>query len=198
LDTQEKEGRVFRFIVLIPHQDAILPFAQYRRELFAAGFHGAYSFPLSSPLAEVLKPLCKEELKELARNIREKTKEDGKIQSGLTAEAIFSEATSFFGPQINLASGLSLFPPSAKTKILRCFGEPILCAALIDSKSPSGEANPILPKPPTVSFRAASVANLVIRPLFPPATPDFSFEWKIGPGIWLPKFCHKPHEQNKK
>jgi len=40
---------------------------------------------------------------------------------------------------------------------------------------------------PALSFRAAAVANLAIRPLAG-GEAGFSFEWKIGPPEWLPGY----------
>ena len=182
------------YIIIVPHRDSLKPFEEYRARLFTAGFQGAWSFPTAAPLASVSRPLNREELKELGRNIRELTnKTDGKIHcsgSVLTErrrprtearEHGNKKDISFFGVPLNLLVEEAIFPKSARAKILDIFSPPVLCAALVGSgeKPPSEEG-------PALSFRAAFLANLAIRPLESGAA-DYSFEWKIGPPVWLPK-----------
>ena len=220
MDTQKREKH--RFIILIPHRDICKPFGEYRQKLFAEGFSGAYSFPMAAPLAEVSRPFSRAELKELAGNIRKCTeKNDGKIRCSGTAlimgnrewgignghhcsqhERIDKVYFSFFGSPLDLPINESLFPQSAGDKNLRTYVPyvpllpPVLCAALV-----SPEINPARFSPgeqcreeaPAFSFRAASLANLVIRPLAG-GDPRYSFEWKIGPPVWLPKY-NKEHFQ---
>ena len=88
----------------------------------------------------------------------------------------------FYGVPLNLPIEETLFPQTARKKILGIFSPPVLCAALLapDEKPPSEEG-------PVISFRAASLANLAMRPLESGAV-AYSFEWKIGPPVWLPKY----------
>ena len=206
---------IYRLIVLVPHRDSLIPFDKYRARLFAAGFPGAFSFPMAAPLASVSRSFSMDELKELGRNIRLLTVEnDGKInctgsagiklsikkkpQSNTEEERRpLTEATptcwrehqdekeqnlSFFGPLLTLTIEESLFSPSARAKIIDILSPPVLCAALVcpNEIPPSDEG-------PALSFRAASIANLAIRPLESGAA-GYSFEWRIGPLIWLPKY----------
>ena len=92
------------------------------------------------------------------------------------------EDISFFGPQLNFHIEESLFPQMARVKIINIISPPVLCAALLapEEMPPSEEG-------PGISFRAASLANLAIRPLESGAA-NYSFEWRIGPLIWLPKY----------
>jgi hypothetical protein len=192
LDTRQRKKEVYHFIIIVPHRDSLKPLEEYRTKLFTAGFFGAWSFPTAAPLASVSLPLDREELKELARNIRELTKKtDGKIHSTGNACVKFTmegteeeeqEYSSFYGSGLSLPIEESLFPLTAKAKILKTFSPPVLCAALIGSgeRPPSEEG-------PALSFRAASLANLAIRPLESGAA-GYSFEWKIGTPVWLPKY----------
>ena len=190
MDTQQRKKEIYRFIVLVPHRDSLGLFEEYRARLFAAGFPGAWSFPMAAPLASVSRFFSGDELEELARNIRELTKEtDGKIFCSGSACAKFTtedtekkEDFSFFGVPLNLLVEEAIFPETARTKILSIFSPPVLCAALLAPKErpPSEEGPPL-------SFRAASIANLVIRPLESGAA-AYSFEWKMRPLIWLPKY----------
>ena len=199
MDTRHRKKDVYHFIIIVPHRDSLKPFEEYRARLFAAGFPGAWSFPTAAPLASVSRPLDREELKGLARNIRLLTTgNDGKIlcegnvSSKFTTEEErrrpLAEAQrredrkdiSFFGPALSLTIEESLFSISARAKIIDILSPTILCAALVGSseKPPSEEG-------PTFTFRAASLANLAIRPLEAGAAP-YSFEWKLGPLVWLP------------
>ena len=205
MDTQQRKKEVYRFIVLVPHRDSLRPLEEYRASLFAAGFFGAWSFPVTAPLASVSRFFSVDELKELGRNIRELTKKTGgKIQSEGSAVSKLTteeerrpltspgvplgaaqghgdrEDFSFFGPRLNFFMEESLFPLTARARILSILSPPVVCAALVDSKSPPPQEGPAL------SFRAASLTNLAIRPLESGAA-GYSFEWKMGPLIWLPK-----------
>jgi hypothetical protein len=209
VDTQEALKGSFRFIILIPHRDALVSFEEYKRKLFSIGYDGAYSFPLTSPLAAVSRPFNRNELRELAMNIRVVTNEkDGKILSlgaavtNYCTTPLHNESSrlpsgkfTFFGPGLNVSIEENLFPQTAKTKILHIFSPPVLCATLLGS-----DEKPHSEEMPPLSFRAASLANLAIRPLdyganlhrdasrrkFPSAT-GYSFEWRIGATVWLPR-----------
>ena len=204
MDTPESKKRLLRFIILIPHRDALGPFEEYRKKLFSIGYCGAYSFPSAAPLAAVSRPFSREELKDLGRNIRNFTKEsDGKIMS---AECAFVQYPRdgkphflFFGPALSLQIKEDTFTETVRAKILHAFYEPVLCAALTDSaENPVSKENQIAKEAPALSFRAASVANLAIRPLDCGANratnstaANYSLEWKIGPPVWLPKYKGK-------
>jgi hypothetical protein len=181
LDTQQRVNGACRFIVLVPHRDPLRLLEEYRARLFAAGFPGAYSFPMAAPLASVSRFFSVDELKGLARNIRGLT--SGKFTTegtGFYAEG--EQGLPFFGPRLNIYIEESLFPPTARAKILGVFSPPVLCAALLAPKErPPSEEGPV------ISFRAASLANLAIRPLENGAA-GYSFEWKMGPLVWLPKY----------
>ena len=206
MDTRKKTNETARFIILIPHRDSLIQLVKYRERLFSLGFCGAWSFPLAAPLAMVSRPFSNGELKELARNIRSLTKEnDGKIHSGSTAIANCSGKTiinddkegnvymkkeiehlSFFGPLLNLAVEEAIFPETAKSRVLSLF-QPLLCVSLVEQGKTQNNAGDA----PALSFRAASLANLAIRPIRgtePLSTeqPDYSFEWEMNPPVWLP------------
>ena len=195
METQHRARGIKRFIILIPHRDALKPLDDYRSRLFAAGFCGAFSFPAAAPLAMVSMPFDREELKGLSGNIRKlSAAANGKIRSAGTAFA-----GTFFGPALYLSADegefRALFPETAKDKLVRVFFPPVVCASIVESgllsdgTSRSG-GNPILNEAPELSFRAAALANLAIRPLAG-GEADYSFEWKIGPAVWLPKYMKK-------
>ena len=175
------------FIVLIPHRDQAAIINRYRENLFAAGFPGAYSFPAAAPLAVIHKSFSRDELKELARNLRNLTlATDGKIQGKDTGIIHYSNFT-FLGINTGLTIGEDLFPKTAITKIKEIIPESVICTALLDKSIKTNNEGKVLTDTPLVSFRAASVANLAIRPLGS-GEKEYSFEWKIGPPAWLPGF----------
>jgi len=200
LDTQKRTKDRGHFIILIPHRDSLKPLEEYRRRLFTAGFCGAYSFPMVAPLARVSRPFSREELKELARNIRKLPPQgsegaksaDEKIKSAGTGLAAFPGNLTFFGPLLDLPLKESLFPQTSKDKILHVLSSPVLCAAIVSSHMNAGGETQIPEEAPALSFRAASLANLAIRPLAA-GDSDYSFEWRIGPPAWLPK--HKGNNE---
>ena len=198
MDTSGSPNNTSRFIILLPHRDAGRILDEYRNKLFCAGFFGAYSLPPAAFLAEILQPFSRRELRELAVNIRGLTqKNDGIIRTfGVTIHSfpsgIFTER-SFLGlpltPPPDEEEFRSAFPKEAGRKIIRFIFPAAVCAALensaeIPKKIPNSE------EAPSLSFRAASLANLAIRP-FPSAEKGYSFEWKIGYPVWLP--AHKGH-----
>ena len=184
MDTQKKTREIYRFIILIPHRDSLKPLEEYRRRLFAAGIPGAHSFPMAAPLVSVSRPFSREELKALSRNIRKQTEgNDGKILGTGSALAEFGKF-SFFGPRLSITIEESTFPETARSKILCTLTPPVLCAALVHSNE-----NLVFEEAPALSFRAASLANLTIRPLAV-GEPDYSFEWKTSPPVWLPKYLN--------
>jgi hypothetical protein len=187
-----------RFVILIPHRDPGGIIDAYRKKLFAAGYSGAYSFPVAAPLASVCRPFTRDELKELARNIRSLIQEKGgkflSSGTGLVHCPSISNITvnkgkkdeiqriySFLGVLLGFPLKESLFPRTARDKILQIISVPVLCAAAL---GPAPDL--VYMDAPDLSFRAASLANLAIRPLGS-GEQDYSFEWKIGPQVWLPK-----------
>jgi len=184
-------AKLIRFIILIPGRDTEKLLDEYRAELFARGFHGAYSFPPAAPLAEVSRPFSRDELKELATSIRKHTMaHDGKITSAESCTSGGFGKLSFFGLRLDLFADHTvieeLLSEMAKGKISQTFFPTVLCAALTDS----AEEDPHAEKCPTLSFRAAAIANITIRSLSDStgeALP-FSFEWETGPLVWLPAY----------
>ena len=177
----------FRFIILIPGMDTQKLLNEYQEALFAKGSCGALSFPPVAPLAELSQPFNRDELKELAGNIRKISMvHDGKISgAGNGVNAGFG-GYSFFGPRLDLPAIDGLLSKTARGKIVRSLFPPVLCAALIRS----GE-NQLPKEGPALSFRAAALANLAIRSLpgeDKEEAPAFSFEWKMGDPIWLPAY----------
>jgi hypothetical protein len=168
--------------VLVPHRDVRLPLREWSGALFAAGLCGAWSFPWVSPLALAAKPFSSDELKILAGNMRNLAESSGgKFISGNAAPVLLDKNISVFGPALNMALPGLFFPPRLAAKIKSRFSPLALGAALLHGEEPP----PALPPP--LSFRAAALANMVIRPLASGNAEDrYSFEWKIGPLRWLP------------
>ena len=167
------------FIVLIPHRDALRPLVEMKTELFQRGIYGAHSLPVMAPLARVSKALSRDELQELGRNLRNLTMErKGVIRCGAKALAAFSGELFFFGPALDIQIDEAI-PERLRGKLIHTLTPAVLCTALVRS----GENIDSL-ESPALSFRAAALANLSIRPL---AGDEPSFEWKKGPPVWLTK-----------
>ena len=187
------------FAVLVPHRDCLPVLEAYRRNLFAAGLDGAFSFPAAAPLALLKRPLNSAELKAAAAELRNHLG-DKKIVSAEQNECngwTFAESAvmvCFFGAVLDLP--LPAFPPDA---VLYTWEKPILAPALIasdDSLKPPVAASKADAE---LSFRAAALANLALQ-MVPNAEDytkahktesfekDFSFTWNLGPLHWLPRY----------
>ena len=197
LKTHEKirSGKTARFLVLLPHRDSRNLLENYRQKLFAFGFAGAYSFPPAAPLALLSRSLDRNELKQIAREIRKITlTRNGKITAGNSDTVHFPaggpfENAAFFGPVLDLQPPESI-PGIDNEKTLYVLPKAVLCAAVTDPANSSAFSNTACLNPPDLtpfSFRAAIITNLVIRPLENGAAP-FSFEWRLGPECWLPAY----------
>ena len=172
-----------KFIVLLPHRDSRQLLENFRQKLFVAGFNGAYAFPSAAPLARVSQAYNGEELKALAQGLRRLSLlKDGKFTaSQLSCFQAGIEGAAFFGPLLDL-SPLDIIQNNDKAFFT--FPRTLLCAALL---SPGDEELQVqAPAFQPFSFRAAMVSNLAIRPLKRGAA-SYSFEWRLGPGCWLPK-----------
>jgi hypothetical protein len=191
LNTKRKRHEPLRFIILIPHRDGSRILEEYRRELFASGLAGAFSFPAAAPLALVSRPFSGEELKALAAGMRElslRNGGDGKFRStGAGTAASPVGGFRFFGPLIEpWDPGL---PSLGGSKVICRFPALRLCAALLGPKDEPAPAGL------TLSFRAAMIANMAIRPL-DQGEGEYSFAWKTSLPVWLPAY-KKPKNQGE-
>jgi hypothetical protein len=175
------------------------PLRALSRSLFAAGVHGAWSFPQAAPLALVTRPLTPAALQSLAVSLRSETLRapDGKITLGPPALVSCPGFPGFFGPVLDLPP-----PPLPYPGLRYSFPRLVLCTGLV---APGDEAVPgtIRDIPPVnpAFFRAAMVANLTIKPLVPDPSERFaypaenySFIWRTGKPRWLPS----PRRANSK
>ncbi|MDR0524713.1 MAG: hypothetical protein LBG90_02440 [Spirochaetaceae bacterium] len=173
-------SKPIRFVALIPHRDALFGIEAYKRQLFEAGVIGAYSFPAVAPLGAFSRPLSLEELKTLAVFLREASRNKDKPGTFIPGEprvlryASGTTVLRLFGPEL-AGPAISLDAPGV------WFPSTVLGAGLL----PDFAEN--LPPPPPCFFRAAMLANMVLRPLKSGAE-GYSFEWKFGAKVWLPKF----------
>jgi len=180
-----------RLLVLVPHRDARREFHAYSSSLFAAGLPGAWSFPWVAPLAALARPLAGAELKTLARSLRERIKLCGGTftagqpeAAALPAGADSGEAPSVLGPGLNIELPGSFFEACGDALLSRI--SPLVVGAALIQASDRNAACGSQP-PPRVSFRAAALANMSLRPLPGCGWDGYSFEWSIGALHWLPK-----------
>lgn len=172
---------LYRFIAFFPHQDALLPLQNLRRQVTAVGFAGAYSFPICAPIAAVdtAQPLAT--LRQHAQKLENSGK---KPRFCLTAPQPFD-----FGSLAPDCNGLvALSCPLAIT------GDPGLSILpLIIGLAPNAAeenffteigmgAQEIFP----LRFNAGYVANLQVS-VGKPKEAFFIAQWRIGKPLWLSK-----------
>ena len=195
-----------RLLVLVPHRDARLPLRTWSASLFAAGLHGAWSFPWAAPLAVLGRHLSAEELKRLARALREHiaqnggkflcgrpdfsniSRKGGKAQSFLRTS---EQGLSVFGPSLQIDLPDNFFAGIDDAALSRISPLVIGCG-LIGNEGISNEelvmrsSNYSFLTSHCSFFSAAALANMSFRALRDGHN-DYSYEWKIGALYWLPK-----------
>lgn len=185
---------ILRFLILVPHRDTVKILRDYRRLLFRAGFPGAFSFPTAAPLALLSRPCTGEELKGIARTLRQSSLaggREGKIQGGPPELIPFPDVPgggvlsgfSFFGPGLNLP-----VPELSLPGLVYPFPALVLTTSLVGKGGHPLIRESVPPIRP-FSFGAAAAANMVIRPLDGQGDSGgdaYSMEWKIGRLSWLP------------
>ncbi|MCL1927300.1 MAG: hypothetical protein FWG07_00715 [Treponema sp.] len=176
------------FVVLVPHRDCLPALEAYRRNMFAAGFDGAFSFPAAAPLALLKRPLDAMELKTAAVELR-KNLGNKRFNTGYSECSAWNTTINelrFFGLTLELPQ--PAFPPDA---IVKVWEKPILAPAII---VPDGIASTMHSSSfnSGLSFRAAALANLALQPVGSAEASsfekDFSFTWKLGSLYWLPRY----------
>ena len=174
-----------RLLVLVPHRDARRPLRGWSGSLHAAGLAGAWSFPWVAPLAALGRSPSRGELGLLARALRGSLG-PGKITAGPAALAPLPLGAEggpalAFGPALGAGLTGGLFEPAGLPPMRRV-SPAVLGAAILRGPPPEG-----LPPPPEVSFRAAALAEMILRPIRRPGeSGGLSFEWEIGEPRWLP------------
>lgn len=182
---KSSDNSIIRLLVLVPHRDSRRVLRAYGGKLFHSGVFGARSFPPVAPLAVVSQSLSRETLLKLAKSLRNRVnhmnREGAFATQGWTTVSIPS-----FPPLggLNLALPPLEFEPSLD---IRPLIPSILGLTILGSTDTEHHSERFflekLEKP--LSFRAAALANFLIRPL-PYGARDFSFEWEIGKLAWLP------------
>jgi hypothetical protein len=115
---------------------------------------------------------------------------DGKFHSTGTRviQSPHIEGFGFFGLRLDFshpveeAENIPLF----SKKVIYQFNTLCLCSALVSPKDEPYFSDKTVP-PPGISFRAASIANLAMKPLSTGEAP-YSQEWKISAPVWLPSY----------
>jgi hypothetical protein len=168
-----------RFAALVPHRDAVSVLERYRRELFARGLYGAFSFPALVPLAPLAAPPEDGGLKAAAASFRHKLGNAHITSGSWLPFALPGFPFSLYGPVFTLPgireTARGILPPA--------FPVTALAAAVLgpeDSALISG-----LPPPPDISFRAAALTVVELGPCEYGAEP-YSLSWNTGRLFWLP------------
>ncbi|MDR2445977.1 MAG: hypothetical protein LBD58_01595 [Treponema sp.] len=185
------------FLALMPHRDCGKGVTTVKHSLLSLDFYGAFSFPVASPLAVLSHALTKDELKRIAVQLRENTFAEGRkgiITAGDWGTAALGGI--FFGgqrldvPVERLFQADAVFPRGV---VVEPCAVPLLVEAVMRGDTPGGDApwenteekkkRPAV-QPASFSFTAGYVANLALRPL---RDDGYSFEWRIGEPVWMPK-----------
>jgi hypothetical protein len=171
-----------RLLVLVPHRDVRGVLRAWSASLFSAGLPGAWAFPWVMPIAALNRPLSGAELKNRALMMR-RDLSGGKITTGPSSAAALLD-NSVFGPAVNIVLSDSFFAFDDNI-LARRISPLVIGAALCQADTLPGINRPA----PYLSFRAAALANMSLRPLpsHNGACNDFSFEWEIGKLHWLPR-----------
>jgi hypothetical protein len=177
-----------RWLVLIPHRDALRELTLYRKKLWQAGIKGAYSLPSVAFIAEIEKPLPYNYLRGLAQVLRNKTlKKKGYIFSTTQKIVPFSASCTLFGLELDLVC-------TDLMSSLRSLSAPILPITLLPGTGSFSESlsEPLVEQKnllevivPDLRFRAAALANMVLQPV-DCGLREYSYRWSIGKLFWLP------------
>jgi hypothetical protein len=183
------------FLALAPHRDCRKGVEIIKRSLFSLGFYGAFSFPPVSPLAVLARALTKDELKRFAAQLRKNTFADGKKGRITAREWVTMRlgGISFGGQRLDVPVK-ELFQADAALPcgvVADICAVPLLVEAVTRGDAPGAlweateekKTHPAM-RPASFSFTAGYVANLALRPL---CNDGYSFEWRIGEPIWMPK-----------
>jgi hypothetical protein len=180
-----------RFIVLIPHRDALKSIIDYKQKLFQKGFIGSYSFPTVIPLMITQKPYTLAELKETAFLIRKMSLKKDTDEKFISQKPEIIEIL----PKIMLG-GFSfdilidgfLLKENSATLPRFVLGFSLLKYDTEEDFFRLIKENPPLP----ISFRACSVANMVFT-----IENDHTFSWEIGHPVWLPAIHNTQYTEEK-
>ncbi|MCL2804674.1 MAG: hypothetical protein FWD26_01890 [Treponema sp.] len=164
-----------KFLVLVPHRDTRVELQKYSEMLLKSGLKNVYKFPQAAPLAALSKPLTSNELKNIARSLREAA-----LIRGISGEMFHTKELStvtfpdkpLFGPRLDL--GTRELSINFKTEKIISLFSPAIIGLFLNCSGVSAE-------PHKLSFRAAAVANMYWKPV------KSGYKWKIGKLHWLPK-----------
>ncbi|MDR0374319.1 MAG: hypothetical protein LBH85_01150 [Treponema sp.] len=183
------------FLALMPHRDCGKSVLAVKRSLFSLGFYGAFSFPIASPLAVLSRVLTKDELKRIAARLRKRTFAEGK-EGRITAGDWGTAALGgifFCGQRLDVPVE-RLFQADAALpcdSVVEPCAIPLLVEAVTRGDTPVASRESVEEKKtqPAMqikpfSFTAGYVANLALRPL---CNDGYSFEWRVGEPVWMPK-----------
>ena len=169
-----------QLLALVPHRDIRRLLRAWSASLFSGGMPGAWSFPWVMPIAALNRPLSGPELKSRSLMLRRETDHaGGKFTTDRPAAAALSNNVSVFGPAVNIGLSDSFF--AFEDAVIRRVSPLVIGAALYQTAPLPAVNCPA----PSLSFRAAALANMSFRPL-PASDDNFSFEWEIGKLHWLP------------
>lgn len=180
------------FLVLVPHRDTRGCLQKYCDRLLRNGLKGVYNFPSAVPIARLSQPLTCEELKQIARSLREAAGGNKFYTTGVSSVSFgdlellgfrlnldislifthrhgeYSKMTHFPNPSI---LGCFLSPPNSEQQLCNFRN---LCTSV-----PPHENFPL-------PFRAAAIANMRWQTV--QKDNEVYYKWQIDKLFWLPKY----------
>ena len=182
---KSSDNSIIRLLVLVPHRDTRRLLRAYGEKLFQSGVFGARSFPPVAPLAVVSQSLSRENLIKLGKSLRQRVNHMNR-EGKFTVQGWATVSIPSFPHLGGLNLGLSPLELEAPLGT-RTLSPVVLGLTILGSSDTEHHSERFfldkLEKP--LTFRAAALANFLIRPL-PYGTRDFSFAWEIGQLAWLP------------
>jgi len=185
METDKSKTQIF--LVLVPHRDARVELRRQSEELIKKGLTNIYPFPHAAVLAILSKPLNTNELKQIARAIREKTG-NNKFYTNETSSVKIktdNKELNLFGPKLEFDASCALGMSADKIKTI--ISPPIIGSFIIPDGIEQKNQNILYYS--SLSFRAAAAANMHWRPV--KIKGEVCYKWKIGKLSWLPNPSRK-------
>ena len=188
------------FLVLVPHKDTCGILQKFCENLFRKGLSNVYTFPCAAPLASLTEPLSADELKQIARSLREITggEKFNAIDYSYTVFPLSPGNMKLFGPKLDLI--LSPCVPGTAAEKIESIFSPAVIGAFLTPETYEQQLRAFVPlceiPLPNFSFRAAAVANMYWQPGL--LNNEKGYKWKIDKLVWLPKATKVAEKINRR
>ena len=189
METGKNQTQIF--LVLVPHRDTRIELRKHSESLFKNGLSNVYPFPHAAPLASLSKPLNDDELKQIARVLREKSGKEKFYPGEISSISILinKKDLSLFGPKLELDATCTL--GMGVDKIKSIFSPSVIGSFMVPENT--GQQLCVSARESSsLAFRAAAVANMHWKPAR--INGEFCYKWKIEKLFWLPRLKGSLHK----